>query len=174
MYRYSIASENIVILYCIDFFPPPLMTTELLRTVLAAVTHHQQPAQWQGAMGEQKQCASVHPFPEKEAKLKNEQAEREAKALLEKARLDPELSALTLQREAAATVAQAEILEAAEEQLHVPDDKIAKKSSKEECMQRTTDYITQQDELQNYSCCDDFVPVKQEESLVTWDKPLES
>ncbi len=32
----------------------------------------------------------------------------------------------------------------------------------------------QQAELKNYSRCDDFVPVKQEESLVTWDKLLES
>lgn len=113
-------------------------------------------------------------FAEKEAKLKIEQAEREARALLEKARLDAELSALTLQREAAAAVAQAEILEAAEEQSNVPDDKSAKKSLKEECMQRTSDYVTQQAELKNYSRCDDFVPVKQEESLVTWDKILES
>ncbi len=81
-------------------------------------------------------------FAEKEAKLKIEQAEREARALLEKARLDAELSALTLQREAAAAVAQAEILEAAEEQSNVPDDKSAKKSLKEECMQRTSDYVT--------------------------------
>ncbi len=69
----------------------------------------------------------------------------------------------------AAAVAQAEILEAAEEQSNVPDDKSAKKSLKEECMQRTSNYVTK-----NYSHCDDFVPVKQEESLVTWDKILES
>lgn len=41
-------------------------------------------------------------------------------------------------------------------------------------MQRTNDYVTQQAELRKYSRCHDFVPVKQEESLVTWDKPLES
>lgn len=112
-------------------------------------------------------------FAEKEAKLKIEQAEREARALLDKARLDAELSALTLQREAAA-VAQEEILEAAEEQSNVPDKKSAKELLKEECMQRTSDYVTQQAELKNYSRCDDFVPVKQEESLVTWDKLLET
>ncbi|XP_067279227.1 uncharacterized protein [Pseudorasbora parva] len=112
-------------------------------------------------------------FAEKEGKLKIEQAEKEAKALLEKARLTAELSALTLQREAAAAVAQAKILEAAEEQLKVPDDKSAIRSYKEESMQRTNDYVTQQAELQKHSHRHEFVPVKQEESLVTWDKSLE-
>lgn len=106
-------------------------------------------------------------FAEKEAKLKIEQAEKEAKALLEEARLTAELNALTLQREAAAAVAQAEILEAAEEKIKVTDDKSARRSLKEESMQRTNDYVTQQAELQKHSRCHDFVPVKHEESLVT-------
>ncbi len=113
-------------------------------------------------------------FAEKETMLKIEEAEREARALIDNARLDAELSALTLQREAAEAVAQQEILEVAEEHSNVPDNKSAKKSLKEDCMQRTRDYVTQQAELKNYSCCYDFVPVKQEESLVTWDKLLET
>ena len=54
-------------------------------------------------------------FSEKEMRLKIERAETEAKLHLEKAKLDAELGALNLQREVAAAIAQAEILEAAVE-----------------------------------------------------------
>lgn len=52
-------------------------------------------------------------FADKEMRLKIEQAETEAKLHMEKAKLDAELEALHLQREAAAAIAKAEILEAA-------------------------------------------------------------
>ena len=52
-----------------------------------------------------------------EATLKVQKAEKEAELQLAKAKLDAELSTLALQREAAAAIAQAEALEAAEQDI---------------------------------------------------------
>lgn len=87
-------------------------------------------------------------FAEKEAKLKLEQAEREAKAVLEKARADAELETLARQREAEAASRQADVLEAAEEQVRAPD--IAQgsvRSLKTEREDRTSAYVREQSEL---------------------------
>lgn len=117
------------------------------------------------------EAACVHaPFAEREAKLKLEQAEREAKskhelakreakqrteeakALLDKARLDAELGALALQTEAAAAMAQAEVLEAAEEQVRAPSTKASKMSLEREIGNRTGAYVKKQNALRMNSC----------------------
>lgn len=112
---------------------------------------------------------------EREAKLKHKQAEREAKqrtedaqALLEKARLDAELGALELQREAAAANAQAEILEATEEQVRAPRSKM---SLEREIDDRTRAYEKKQKIELHVDSCHDVPapsPIQPDDSLVTW------
>lgn len=87
-------------------------------------------------------------FAEKEAKLKVEKAAKEAELLLGKAKLEAELSALALQREAAAAIAQAEALEAAEElENSVKSDSSSQKALQREIATRTNEYVTAQAEL---------------------------
>lgn len=120
-------------------------------------------------------------FAEKEAKLKLELAEREAKqkaedarVVLEKVKLDAELQTLALQREAAAASRQAEVLEAAEEQVKAPHNTHSSAGSvKSEMEDRTSAYVRSQNEL--------YVPLRRDdvgspprqcnETLVTWGTP---
>ena len=96
-------------------------------------------------------------------------ADKEIKLKLEKARLDAELEALALQREAAAAVVQAEVLEAAEKQVKEPRSKSSKASVKRE-LDRTSAYVQQQNKLHMASCHE--IPacslIQHDDSLVTW------
>ena len=84
-------------------------------------------------------------FAEREATIKVQKAEKEAELQLGKAKLDAELSALALQREAAAAIAQAEALEAAE--LDIGDSIRTDPSSldlQNEIATRTNEYVEAQ------------------------------
>lgn len=113
-------------------------------------------------------------FAEKEAKLKLEQAEREAKAVIEKAKADAELETLARQREAEAASRQADVLEAAEEQVTAPDIPHGNvRSLKTETEDRTRTYVRQQSELHVPTCHDDHgsQPSYPDGSLLTWGTP---
>lgn len=89
-------------------------------------------------------------FAEKEARLKVEQAEIEAKLQLKKAKLDAELGTLTLQREAAAAVAQAEALEAAVElERGSPSGNVSNPLLEKDITERTFNYVEAQSKLHN-------------------------
>lgn len=105
-------------------------------------------------------------FADREIKLKLEMAEK----ALEKVRLESELEALTIQREAAAATAQADILEAAEEQANPPRSKHSQLPLEEEIEDRTSAYVKQQNELLNNSLHESPAPppIKLGESLITW------
>lgn len=116
-------------------------------------------------------------FAEKEAKLKVELAEREAMAVLEKAKLDAELETLARQREAAAASRQADVLEAAEEQVRAPDNAHGSvRSAKTEIEDRTNAFVREQNKLHASSHHDDpaLQPSRSHETLVTWRTPINS
>ncbi|CAK6975212.1 Hypothetical predicted protein, partial [Scomber scombrus] len=113
---------------------------------------------------------------EREATLKLEQVEREARqkaedarVFLEKAKLDAKLGTLSLQREAAAASIQAEVLEAAEEQVKAPRGKGSQMSLKREIEDRTSAYVKEQNVLHTTSHPDDPAPSpsQPDDSLVT-------
>lgn len=93
-------------------------------------------------------------FASQEAKLKMEKATKEAEKItrdaqnqLEAVRIDTELEMLSLQREAAATAAEAQVLENAEE-IEVLDKTGNCESA--DVKQRTTEYVQSQIDLQNH------------------------
>ncbi|XP_067306911.1 uncharacterized protein [Pseudorasbora parva] len=85
-------------------------------------------------------------FAEKEAELKVQSAEKEAELQLGKAKLEAKLGALELQREAAAAIAQAEALEAAELDLEdsIKTDVSSQAKLRNEIVTRTNEYIEAQ------------------------------
>nr|XP_055034971.1 uncharacterized protein LOC129422846 [Misgurnus anguillicaudatus] len=87
-------------------------------------------------------------FAEKEAELKVQRAEKEAELQLGKAKLEAELGALELQREAAAAIAQAEALEAAELDLEgsVKTEVSSQANLQNEIVTRTNEYVDAQAE----------------------------
>lgn len=113
-------------------------------------------------------------YGEREAKLKTESAEK----VLEKAKLDAKLEALTLEREAAAAIAQAEALEAAveiEDGVHL--NRNVKSLSQRDIAKRTSDYVTGRIELDSTPCggvgnnVSQFSPAHTGDALVTWAAP---
>lgn len=84
----------------------------------------------------------------KEVQLKVEKAAKEAELQLHRAKLETELSALALQRDAAAAIAQAEVLEAAEElQNSFKSDSSSHKALQRLIATRTNEYVAAQAEL---------------------------
>lgn len=120
-------------------------------------------------------------FAEKEAELKVQRAEREAELQLGKAKLEAELGALELQREAAAAIAQAEALEAAELDIEGSSktDISSQANLQNEIVTRTNEYVEAQAEHnvpQTQPSAHATLPevTLSEGSYVTWNPPVES
>lgn len=114
---------------------------------------------------------------ERESKLKLKQAEREAQAALDKAKLDAELETLAHQCEAEAASRQADILEAAEEEVRAPDNAHgSRRSLRSEIEDRINAYVREQNELHQSSHHDDHAPPGSQanETLVSWGTPTGS
>lgn len=119
-------------------------------------------------------------FAEKEAELKVQRAEKEAELQLGKAKLEAELGALELQREAAAAIAQAEALEAAELDLEgsIKTDVSSQANLQNEIVTRTNEYVEAQAEHnvpQTQPSAHATLPdaTWSEGSYVTWNPPAE-
>ncbi|XP_062413389.1 uncharacterized protein LOC119222763 [Pungitius pungitius] len=117
-------------------------------------------------------------FAEEEAQLKVERAAKEAELQLGKAKLEAKLGALELRREAAAAIAQAEALEAAELDLEdsIKTDISSRANLQGEIVTRTKEYVEAQAEhnvVQTHASAHATFPAaaSSEGSYVTWDPP---
>lgn len=111
-------------------------------------------------------------YAEKEAKLKVESAAKEAELHLSKAKLEAELKALEFKREAAAAIAQAEALEAAEELESEESDSVARQKLQKDIELRTKEYVGKQAQLQSQQS---YIPAAAQStgpsldaSFITW------
>ncbi|XP_054867909.1 uncharacterized protein LOC129347292 [Amphiprion ocellaris] len=114
-------------------------------------------------------------YADTEAKLKVESAAKEAELQLSKAKLDAELKALEYKREAAAAIAQAEALEAAEELESDKSDSIARENLEKDIKTRTQEYVEKQAHLQSQpnqaTAASQFTGPDSDGSFVTWHAP---
>ena len=111
-------------------------------------------------------------FAEREAQLKKLRAQKQAELQLENAILEADLEELGVQREAAAAEAEAEILEAAEEEDFVSATNKDREPVPEEVIaERTSEYVEEQNKLHSAHASTPGPPGS-DESLITWGTPI--
>ena len=111
-------------------------------------------------------------FAEKESQLKKLKAQKAAELQLENAILEADLEELSVQREAAAAEAEADVLEAAEEEDYVSASNMDRESVPEETIaERTSEYVEEQNKLHSAHASSPRPPGP-DESLITWGTPI--